>query len=431
MIRKFAIAAFMAVFGVLIFAEADITAYAQKTVSLPAEITRNMKLKKKKVYILEGGTFVRSGATLSIKAGTKIVGKPGSFLVIDKGARIVAEGTADQPIVFTSIQAPGSRARGDWGGIIFNGGAVVNCAPAVGGTCEGEGGTGPYGGADLNDDQGVLRYVRVEFGGFAISPDNELNCVAFQGTGDGLVVDYLQAHMGGDDGVEFFGGTTNVKHVVITGALDDCYDWTFGYSGYAQFVVAQQRADGPGVADRGIEADNNETNFEASPRSHPKLANFTLIGDPDATFTGSTQGAELRRGTAGELRNFVIQGFKQQAVRITDDSTYIQYQAASLDLQGFLLFNNKGTVNVDGKTMETLSAKGLSNLKIQVQVNPQLADPLNKTAPNFQPAAGSPALNANNAAPTFLESFFDNAPYLGAFDGTNNWMAGWTNFSNN
>jgi hypothetical protein len=431
MIRKIAISTFMAVFGLVLFATADTTAYAQKTVSLPTEITRNMKLKKKKVYILEGGTFVRAGATLTIKPGTTIVGKTGSFLVIDKGARIIAEGTADKPIVFTSIQAPGDRARGDWGGIIFNGNAAVNCAAASGGSCEGEGGTGPYGGADLNDNQGSLRYVRVEFGGFPISPDNELNCVAFQGTGDGLSVDFVQAHMGGDDGFEWFGGSTNGKHLIATGAQDDSFDWTFGWDGYVQYGVIQQRADGPGIADRGIEADNNDLSLDAQPRSKPKLANLTIIGDPDATFPGSTQGLELRNGTAGELRNIVVQGFKREAVRISSDPTYLQYQAGALDIQGFIVFNNKGTANIDGRTMDTLNAKGLGFLKIQLQVNPQLGDPYNRTAPNFQPAAGSPALDAANAAPSFLEAFFDNAPYLGAFDGANNWAAGWTNFSSN
>lgn len=432
MIRKLSLATFLGIFAFALVALGAETANAQSggTVSLPAEITHNMVLKKNKTYILEGGTFVRSGATLKVKAGTTIVGKTGSFLVIDKGAKIIAKGKANKPIVFTSIQAPGSRARGDWGGLIFNGNAPVNCAGTTGGTCEGEGGTGAYGGTNAADDQGILQYVRVEFGGFPISPDNELNCVAFQGVGSGTTVDYVEGLYGGDDAFEFFGGSVNAKHLVAVGALDDNLDWTFGWNGKVQFAVVQQRADGPGVADRGVEADNNETNFELSPRSHPQMANVTLVGDPDATFGGSSQGLELRRGTAGELRNFIVTGFKKEGLRITDDSTYTQYAGGALDIQGFIFSGNNGDANFTGATRTALEGKGLSSLKV-LEADPQLAAPFNQNAPNFRPAAGSPALNTANVASKFADAFFETANYVGAFDGTTDWTAGWTSFAKN
>ena len=420
-----ALAAFVVLAGLVTFST-PAKAQGGNVVVLQGDITSNMKLKRKKTYLLMGGVFVRSGATLKIQSGTTIVGDTGSFLVIDKGAKIIAKGKANKPIVFTSAQPPNQRRRGDWGGLIFNGNAPIN---VPGGVAEGEGGTGQYGGNDPNDNQGILNYVRVEFGGFPISPDNELNCIAFQGVGSGGQYDFIEALNGGDDAFEFFGGTANLRHAVLIGALDDSFDWTFGYSGKAQFIVVQQRADGAGVADRGVEADNNETDFNLSPRSNPQLANFTIVGDPDTTFSGSTQGMELRRGTGGQLRNFVVMGFKNVGVRLTDQATYDQYANGTLDLQGFIFFDNKSGDNFDGTTRDAITGKGLNALKVLDQVDPQLGAPFNKTAPNFLPAAGSPALDAANVAPKFNDSFFVDAPYVGAFDGTNDWTAGWTNFA--
>jgi hypothetical protein len=430
MIRKLSLAIFLAAFAVALGIASSAPAYAQgRTEILTGDITRNKKLKKKITYILQGGVFVREGGTLRIKAGTTIVGQPGSFLVIDKGGRMIANGTAARPIIFTSAQPAGERARGDWGGIIFNGNAPVNCAGAAGGTCEGEGGTGLYGGSDAADNQGTMRYVRVEYGGFPLSPDNELNGVAWQGAGSGGTYEFIEALNGGDDGFEWFGGTSNAKNLVAVGSLDDSIDWTFGWIGKVQFALVQQRADGPTVGDRAIEADNNETNFEATPRSDPQLANFTLIGDPSTDFEGSTQGVELRRGTAGDLRNFLVMGFKREGVRISDESTYAQLAAGALDLQGFILFDNKAGDNLNDATATGLG--DLAGKKILDQVDPQVANPFSKTAPDFRPAAGSPALDAANIAPKFDDEFFVEANYVGAFDGTTDWTAGWVSYASN
>jgi hypothetical protein len=161
-------------------------------------------------------------------------------LIVERGGRLNAIGTREQPIVMTSDQPVGSRGRGDWGGLIINGRAPVNLAGGLG---TGEGDTGVYGGTDENDNSGTLRYVRVEFSGIEFSPDNELNGIAFQGVGRGTTVDYAQAHMSRDDAMEWFGGTVDVKHLVLSNAADDGFDWTFGYRGRAQFVVLTQRGD--------------------------------------------------------------------------------------------------------------------------------------------------------------------------------------------
>lgn len=428
MIRKLSALALAVAFAVPFVGMSSEPAFAQgggNVVVLTGDITTNVSLKRKKTYLLQGGVFVRAGAKLTIQKGTTIFGDTGSFLVIDKGARIVAKGTAAKPIVFTSAQPANQRRRGDWGGLIFNGNAPLNIP---GGIAEGEGGTGAYGGSDPADNQGTLRYVRVEFGGFPISPDNELNCIAFQGVGNGTTIEFVEALNGGDDGFEWFGGTVNCRNILAIGAQDDSFDWTFGWNGLVQFAVAQQRADGSGVADRGIEADNNETDFNLTPRSAPSFANVTLVGDPDPTFSGSTQGMELRRGTGGQLRNFIVTGFKNNGTRISDQATYDQYGASELDLQGFIYFNNKNGENLAGTTLAALDGKGLGNLRILDQVDPLLTSPFSKTAPDFRPAAASPALNPANVAPAFTNAFFVPANYVGAFDATNDWTAGWTSF---
>ena len=189
-------------------------------------------------YVLEGGVFFgndnKENAVLRIQAGTKIYGKSGAdYLVITRGSQIFAEGTKAQPIVMTAAKTA-NRNRGEWGGLIINGNAPINGCDAGVSLCEaeGEGSTGLYGGNEAADNSGILKYLRVEFAGYEITPDNELNGIAFQGVGSGTEVNYIQVHMNADDGVEFFGGTVNVKHVLLTGNKDDSMDWTscYGFS---------------------------------------------------------------------------------------------------------------------------------------------------------------------------------------------------------
>jgi hypothetical protein len=298
-----------------------------------------------------------------------------------------------------------------------------------GGTAQGEGDTGTYGGTNAADNSGTLRFVRVEYGGFAISPDNELNCIAFQGVGSGTTVEFVQAAFGGDDGFEWFGGTANAKNLVVTAAIDDSLDWTFGWSGKLQFAVVQQRSEG--TTDTGIEADGNENDFNLLPRSHPKIMNLTLVGDPrtagNQAGTGSTRGILLRRGTGAELRNVIVIAFKNVGIEIRDTATFDQITANILTLRGMIFFNNGaglGTpVNFSGATQASINQVGV---KIQ-QVDPQLMDPFSLVDPDFRPAAGSPALNAANFEPPFAnDPFFVTANYVGAFDANDDWTLGWT-----
>jgi len=288
-------------------------------------------------YVLRGVTRFKDQTTLTIPPGVVIFGERSTqgTLVIERGAKINAQGTKESPIIFTSDDAPGLQARGGWGGVWLLGRAVCNCVnTAAGDSCISEGGfIGQFGGTDDNDNSGTLRYVRVEYSGFPIAVDNELNSFTFDGVGRNTTIDHIQAHRGADDGVEFFGGVAQVKYVVSTDGGDDGYDWQMGFRGKAQFVVVRCLADKvgytPGVApDKGIEADNNEFNFDTpnGPRSTPTISNFTFVGDrrSGGTLTGCTLGVHFRRGTSGAVLNSIIYNWKQQAFRIEQDATFRQ-----------------------------------------------------------------------------------------------------------
>lgn len=284
-------------------------------------------------YVLPGGVFVGDGSnsvTLTIEAGVTVYGQPQSFLAIQQGSRIEAVGTEDAPIVFTSPNAVGERNRADWGGLILNGRAPINAcsdgSSAVEGcTAEGEGSTGTYGGDEPSDSSGTLRYVRVEFGGYEVTPENEVNGIAFQGVGSGTEVSYIQVHMNKDDGVEFYGGTVSADHVVITGAGDDSLDWTEGWTGSATHVLIQQAGD---AGDRGIEADNNGDQNLALPFSSPTLSKVTIL----ASAVEDADGILLREGTKGILRDVLVTGAEDNCLDIDHDQTFANAEDGSLSV---------------------------------------------------------------------------------------------------
>ena len=257
-----------------------------------------------------GGDNTNS-AVLTIQSGTTIVGDDDEdFLVISRGSQIVANGTNMAPVTLTAIEdvQDGTNldnARGLWGGLVINGNAPINDCPegAEGGTAactkEGEANSGLFGGADANDNSGVLNYVVVKYAGSNVDPENQLNGIAFQGVGAATSVDYIQVHNNLDDGIEMFGGAVNLKHVVLSGNADDSMDWTDGWIGYAQFVQIVQASD---AGDRGIEADNREGDENALPRSNPSIANLTILGN------SAERGITLRRGTGADIYNSRVNG---------------------------------------------------------------------------------------------------------------------------
>jgi hypothetical protein len=390
-----------------------------EVVVVNGEITSDTTWTANNEYLIQGALFVRTGATLTIQAGTTIFGDQATTgtLVIDRGGQIIAQGEANNPIVFTSSAAVGSRARGQWGGLILNGFAPLNIP---GEEKEGEGGTGTFGGNDPSDSSGILRYVRVEFAGIEFSPDNELNGIAFQGTGAGTACDHIQVHFNQDDAFEWFGGTTACKYLVASAAADDSFDWTDGYQGRGQFWIAQQRGD---AADNGFEADNLSSDRDASPRSAPTVYNVTLIGDPDENEgTASDDGMVLREGTAGNFSNFIVLGFKETGVSVRDRSQ--DFVGGILTLTNTITHGNGlGDYAGDGGVF--------LNDPTNSGANPEIADPYNLSAPNFMPAASGPARNGSVpvAAPP-SDGFFEAAGYIGAM-GDSDWTQGWTDFSQN
>jgi hypothetical protein len=376
-------------------------------------------------YVLRGAVFVNEGATLNIQPGTRVIGESGSVgtLIVLRGGRLNAIGTREQPIVFTSDQPVGSRDRGDWGGIILNGRAPVNLE---GGEGEGEADTGVYGGSDPNDNSGSLRYVRVEFAGVEFSPDNELNGIAFQGVGRGGSYEYIQVHMNRDDALEWFGGTADIKYAVASNAADDSFDWTFGWTGRAQFIVIHQRGDD---ADNGIEADNNEFNNNLLPRSNPQIYNITMCGDPDRNEGGeSARAANIRRGTAFTIRNFLVTGFKTTGFQIADANTLAQVDNGTSQL-GAGVFWNIGTTPIHSSIASFVNSGRFPN--VRSGVDPGLQGCSDHANPNFQPSSVA-TLAGGQLAPIQPpnDGFFEPVTWIGAVPPppADDWTRGWTSF---
>jgi hypothetical protein len=427
-----ALAAFAAAFAIAgsesAFTQVTVPGIDKPVQVVSGHITGNVTWTNNYYWVLRGAVFVEENATLNVQAGTTVVGEAGSVgsLIVKRGGRLNAIGTQEQPIVFTSDQAPGARARGDWGGIILNGRAPVNLE---GGEGEGEADTGVYGGDDANDNSGSLRYVRVEFAGTEFSPDNELNGIAFQGVGRGGNYEFIQIHMNKDDGLEWFGGTADIKYAIVTNAGDDSFDWTFGWRGRAQFIAVSQRGDD---ADAGIEADNNEFNNENLPRSSPTLYNLTFCGDPDTNEgSESVRGWLLRRGTAGELRNFIVTGFKNVGLEVNGTSSLREAAQGNLRVSNGVIFRTgaNGTTYAPATTLALIQNNTFSNVRLGQ--DPGIGNCFNHEAPDWRPTSVS-TLAGGQLAPATPpnDGFFDVTTYIGAFspDVEQDWAAGWTRF---
>lgn len=275
---------------------------------LDGEQDEDLILETGRNYILAGGLIMNAGTTLTIQPGVTVRANtgPGVYIAIAQGATINANGSASQPIVLTSNSS--TQSAGDWGGLIILGRAPINSVEGGDATSTSEIGQLPYGGSMVNDDSGIIRYVRVEFGGGAVDGQSENNGFSFYGVGAGTTVEYIQAFIGADDGVEFFGGTVNCRFVAVSGSQDDSVDWTEGYSGSLTDVYIEH-----GVAhDKGIEADgfNTDIGNNSNPTffSAPNVTNLTIVGRGSAT---ENEAIRLRAGTQGIFTNVLLQGFEE------------------------------------------------------------------------------------------------------------------------
>jgi hypothetical protein len=301
------------------------TFYGAPTVNVNTNITTNTTWTKNNVYLIQGTIFVDSLVTLTIEAGTVVRGDANtviSALVIQRGAKIIANGTPCNPIVFTSSKAIGARTKGDWGGLIIEGRGINNLGTEV--PIEGIGSTNlraRHGGTIANDNSGSLTYARIEYAGFVIAANNEMNSITMGSVGSGTTIHHVQTSFGMDDAFEWFGGSVNCTHLVSYRNLDDDFDTDNGYNGTVQFALAVKDpavADAPAVStSEGWESDNNATSpFTLLPKTAPKFYNVTQIGAfrcgsnlgtiTKPTADGFRRGARLRRNSETEIHNSIL-----------------------------------------------------------------------------------------------------------------------------
>ena len=381
---------------------------------------------------LKGYTYFASGSTLTIPAGTTIksdVTDKGA-IIIERGAKIIAEGTATQPIVFTSGKAVGQRNPGDWGGIIILGNARTNRStePTI------EGGVGRnYGGTNDADNSGVMKFVRIEFGGIAAQPGSEINGLTCGGVGSGTVLENIQITYGNDDGFEFFGGTVNAKNLVSFATADDDFDFDFGYTGRIQFAVALRDPDfvDSGDAGNGIEADNDGSGSNATPTTRPVLSNFTFVGPGTTTLGNHNFGNRWRRAVNFVLNNSIMLNWAKGGFSMESDATVTSYNTGTSEFKNNIVhalvdpYRSGSTVLTAAQVRTKAESEGVTTAATAADVR---LTSLTVTAPNLIPQTGSPALTGAAFGASLPSSFFTTTTYRGAF-GTTNWMAGWTNFN--
>lgn len=395
---------------------------ALNTVS--GSITTNTTWKATDQYLLTGFVYVEAGATLTIEPGTIIKGDKASkgALFIKPGAKISAVGTAEKPIVFTSNQPIGQRKAGDWGGLVILGKAPVNKTPAV---VEGEE-KSTFGGTDVADNSGELKYVRVEFAGIAYETNKEINSFTFGGVGSGTKIEYVQASYGGDDSFEWFGGTVNAKHLIAYRGLDDDFDTDNGFSGLIQYGYILRD---PAIADQagdsnGFESDNDANGTTATPQTAAKFANVTVAMGKDSANGKFASAMRIRRNSAISVYNSVFTGgWPRSGLRVENDLTIANFTSGLIKMEGVILATTAKT-QVEGITevlFKAASAKNsvstLADLKMDASFN------ILTGKPNAIPGTGSPLLTAGATLPAGFEA----TTYAGAF-GTTDWTATWANW---
>jgi hypothetical protein len=299
-------------------------------------------------YKLTGALVVGSGATLKINPGVIIESQDGGaegYIAIAQGGKIDAQGTAAAPIVFTSK----TKTPGSWGGIVICGKSHTN----LGATATSEVGNLPYGGTDLADNSGTLRYVIIEGSGNKISGDKEFNGLSMFGVGSGTTIDYIQVVEGSDDAFEWFGGSVNCSNLYSKNCEDDGFDWVEGWNGTLTNAYAVVSATTKTVADsKGIEADNLQSNNLAAPISNPTLKNISLVSNG---APGVAIGLHVRRGTKGNFDNVFVSGYGK-AVEVSDQSTIDNANVSNSLVFTKLTIGDAGTITAAVAAKITASA---------------------------------------------------------------------------
>lgn len=435
----------------------------RQEVLVTTDITSNTTWVPDNVYRLVGFRKVANGATLTINAGTRVVGDfdvMGSSLFVLRGARIDAQGTAANPIVFTSSRAAGTRQSGDWGGLVLVGNGIINRSSPTNlegtGTSEDNPLVNYGGGTDNADNSGILRYVRVEFAGFGPAQDQELNSFTFAAVGSGTTLEYLQALAGLDDAFEWFGGAVDGRYLVSYDAGDDHFDMSEGYAGRLQFLVAYQNRivvpratagntsqDPQGIENDGCAGANCVTGQDSEPFTIPLVTNFTLVGFPSSVTppTGGGRGMVLRRGTGGYYVNGVVSRWPTAGLSVRDAATTgARLTAGLLDVRNLFLaetpalFDGSTNVAVDS-TGRALNLQPATTATSVFSALP--ASPANGAALDWTPAAASPATSGGLATFTGniaakAGTFASGTSYVGAADPAGpKWWQDWTAYFTN
>ena len=424
---------------------------------LSGKINTDRTLKAGNTYKLKGIVYVVEGAKLTIEPGVIIQGEKTSrgTLVITRGTQILANGAVDKPIVFTSDAA--TPAMGDWGGIVILGRAKTNATyNGVAGLGEIEGGVnnseglGLYGGADDNDNSGSLKYVRVEYAGYAYLPDKELNGITFGAVGRGTTVDYIQVSNAADDSYEWFGGTVDCKHLIAYKGLDDDWDMDNGFSGRIQFGISMRDSMLADISQsNGFEIDNDAGGSNLIPQTGAVFSNMTVIG-PRATLTNSgnslfRRGMHTRRNSAVSIYNSIVMGWPMGwnldgGLGTPTDLNYSAATPKAFLSNSILAGNNTQftyTASASAPTGWTttdlqnyFNRAGAGNSSLTNSSDVMLTAPFNHTgAPDWNPTSGSPALSGSDfTAAKVNNSFFSSTTYRGACAQNDTWWKGWTRF---
>lgn len=454
----------------------SVNVISKEIVEISGSITGTVNWTNDKIWRVNGYVRVQDGGVLNIEPGTLIIGDRESkgTLIVQMGGQIFAEGTKDDPIVMTSERAPGLREPGDWGGLVICGRASNNVTAVTGQPVELEGGYGAYhGGTNDDDNSGIVRYVRIEYAGIPINPNEEVNSLTMGSVGRGTQIDYIMCTYGLDDAFEWFGGTSDHKHLIAYRGLDDDLDVDLGYSGRVQYALSIR---GASLADQsgsnGFEVDNNGAGSNAQPFTSGVFANVTVIGPKKTRETAISlqfqHAAQLRRNSRISIYNSFMTGYPSGLY--IDDDRPGSGQAA---LDGHLQIRNLILAGVEhwggngygsaGDVFTGSPANGVQHpnnprgvaLKSHAnfpggqeayedwfhteEFNNQLVDHwgllgihesiFDLGIPNVLPQSGSMLLNAARWDNTpKADDFFDKVDYIGAF-GTEDWTEGWAEWN--
>ncbi|AYQ35390.1 Ig-like domain repeat protein [Runella sp. SP2] len=451
---------------------------AKQVVDVSGVLEGNINWTKDKIYKLKG--FVRVGedpkidgtptktGTLTIQAGTVIIGERSSkaTLVVQRGSKIIANGTADEPIVFTSERAIGEREAGDWGGLVICGKALNNLTTGgVKGVAELEGQYGAFhGGTDDADNSGSLKYVRVEYAGIPINPNQEVNSFTFGSVGSATTLEYLQASYGGDDSFEWFGGSVNAKYLIAYRGLDDDFDIDNGFRGNLQYGISLR---GAAIADQsgsnGFEIDNDGSGTANTPVTAATLSNFTLIGPKQTNATQISvqyqNGMHLRRNAQVKIYNTFVTGFPNgifidpsgsvSTLKNAEEGKLVLNQVVVSGVKSWGSNNfGAGAGNPNGFAVRDVNTAStpvaLANIGDKKPSDWFAAQTGNKILGDWTLTglnenlfgAGRPTFTVGTAATETLTkggatptgSFFTATDFVGAFK-DNDWTAKWSNFS--